>query len=194
MNQVEFVLCLAGGIHAGKQLSSELWTQVSKPQGYEQSITLWNPRTFVNNTLRGIDFDVRLPNGEIKQLRMLEQNPNKQNANGSLTSYAQQARNGSQICWVIDRTIQNGGFLGRIQDGVFYPSQDPAYTTKTVQAVQTSQPVSQDRSDEVELDIDAIPDIPDHVTMSDYTDAQMDAIAEMMVENDFVSDYEYEEI
>lgn len=188
MNQVEFVIRIAGGIHAGKQLDVATWSQVTKPTGYEQFITKWEPRTFVNGTLRGIDFDVRLPNGTIKHLRMLEQNPNKQHENGTFTSFAQQARDGSRICWIIDRSIQSG-FLGRVQDGVFYPSQEPAYGTKTVQAVQTSQPVSQDRVNEVELDVDSIPEIPDHITVSEYTEAQMDAIAEMMVENDFTSDY-----
>ena len=49
-------------------------------------------------------------------LRFIEQNPNKLDDNGNLKTFANLARQGHKIVWVINKDIPNG-FLGRVQDG-----------------------------------------------------------------------------
>lgn len=78
-------------------------------------------------TLRGFDLDINLGDRVI-MIRCLEQNPNKRDFNGNLKPLANMARQGHQIMWVIDRKVQSGGFLGRIQDGQWIPSEQRAYT------------------------------------------------------------------
>ena len=95
-------------------------------------------------TIRGFDASLNTgqtnPNGTIMpiNLRFIEQNPNKVDANGNLKTYANLARQGHQIMWVIDKDKQNG-FLGRVQDGQWYKSQH--FATRPAQA-QTSASVS----------------------------------------------------
>jgi len=179
MDKLAFLIRLVNGIFAGKQYDAQTWETAQKPQGYVNNITMWNPRTFVNGTLRGIDLDVRDDQGFIRQLRIIEQNPNKTDERGALKPFAQQARNGSKICWVIDRAVQQGGFLGRIQDGVWYAAREQAYTNKTYQAAAASPAgVSQDRVED-EVDFNEVPDIPDSMTVADYTIAMLENVADM---------------
>ena len=70
-------------------------------------------------TLRGFDISVGRDPNEIINVRIIEQNPNK----GS--EYAKMARAGSKIAWIINRDTDQ--FTGRIQDGKFYPANNPAY-------------------------------------------------------------------
>lgn len=180
MDQIAFLIHIAKGIFAGKSYNIPMWEKMSAPPAFASRIVKWNPRTFVNGTLRGVDLDVVNDQGVVRQLRILEQNPHKTNPDGSLKLYAQQARNGSQICWVIDRAVQQGGFLGRIQDGVWYPSQDRAYSPRTVQAgASSSAGVSQGPTDEMVPNFDDVPEIPSTMTVSNYTSAMLDAIADM---------------
>jgi len=98
-------------------------------------------------SLRGFDISLNLdrvgPNGVIipLNLRFLEQNPNKVDANGNLKMYANLARQGHQIMWVIDKDKENG-FLGRIQDGQWYKSEQ--FATRPAQTqTSTSTPIDQ---------------------------------------------------
>jgi len=81
-------------------------------------------RSFVKGTLRGYDVDLNIGD-RIIQIRCLEQNPNKTDASGNLKQLAVAARQGHQIMWVIDRQQENG-FLGRIQNGTWIPSEQRA--------------------------------------------------------------------
>jgi hypothetical protein len=87
-------------------------------------------------TLRGFDISLDIgmknPNGTVKllNLRFLEQNPNKTNAQGNLKENAILARAGNKIMWVIQNGIQNG-FLGKLQNGEWIPSRPRAYIATT---------------------------------------------------------------
>jgi len=100
-----------------------------------------NGRWFKNSvtgqrTLRGFDFVAVDGNKEIP-LRMIEQNPNKN------SRYAEMAKVGSKIAWVIRQDLENG-FIGRVQDGQWYKS---GYETQAVKyqhhAAQTTPPPTQ---------------------------------------------------
>ena len=82
-------------------------------------------RTFVNGKLRGFDFTVQDENGLIP-LRVIEQNPDKQDDYGNLKQNAVLARAGHQIAWVIHRGVNR--FLGKIQDGKWTKSTPRATT------------------------------------------------------------------
>jgi len=71
-------------------------------------------RTFVNGTIRGFDFTVQDETGII-QLRVLEQNPNKQDGFGNLKQNAILAQQGHQIAWVIRRDTNQ--FVSKVMDG-----------------------------------------------------------------------------
>lgn len=81
-------------------------------------------------SIRG--FDVSLNTGKALNgvvmplnLRFIEQNPNKVDNNGNLKTFANLARQGHKIIWVINKDIPNG-FLGRVQDGQWIKSRDRA--------------------------------------------------------------------
>lgn len=86
----------------------------------------WPGRTFVDGKIRGFDLTVRDATGIIP-LRILEQNPDKQDGYGNLKQNAVLARAGHQIAWVI-RTDTNI-FLGKVQDGKWIKSTPRATTT-----------------------------------------------------------------
>jgi len=125
------------------------------------------PRLFRDSTtgkpaLRGFDFNLQ-GKGKILTFRFIEQNKNKS------SQYASMARNGAQIAWLIDTSIENG-FLGRYQSspesgnkGHWYPSRPRAITPKTSvsQAIQSEYgpPSSNDDVDIPEM-IDDMPEIP----------------------------------
>jgi len=157
MNRLEFCLRLAKGIFAGKQLANEQWQRAKPPQEFQQFISYWKPRTFVNGTLRGIDVDLKIDGG-LRKFRFIEQNPNKTDNKGALKSFAQQARDGSQIVWLIDQG--NDKFLGRIQDGTWYAAEERAYSV----ANQNSQPVVAPN----QFDESYIPEIPDTINVPEY--------------------------
>jgi len=145
-------------VHAKNHgIPMDQWASVAAPTNVP--ITMWKPRGFVNNTLYGIDVDLNLGD-RIIQLRLMEQNPNKVDHNGNLKTFANLARQGHQIMWVIDR---NGSFLGRIQDGEWHASQDRA--TSPAQPNQPNEqitsPATQNRSSEEIPDIDI--GIPEYV-------------------------------
>jgi len=127
------------------------------------------------STLRGFDIDIQTDN-KILQLRFIEQNPDKVDAQGHLKPMAVAARKGSKIMWLIDRKAKPGenGFLARVQDGVFKPSQEravapvaksaPAPVVQPAQNVQR-QVASQTADEEIVEDLpweeDSIPDLSD---------------------------------
>lgn len=90
-------------------------------------------------TIRGFDASLNTDgaqsNGTIAplNLRFIEQNPNKVDGNGNLKTFANLARQGHQIMWVINKDIQNG-FLGRVQNGQWHKSQQ--FATRPVQTTQ----------------------------------------------------------
>ena len=96
-------------------------------------------RTFNNkfgfHKLRGCDIDIRTDEGIVK-LRFIEQNPDKKDGMGNFTTYAQMARQGHKIVWVINRGIDE--WIGRVQDGKWIPNQIHAY--RTAQASATPNP------------------------------------------------------
>lgn len=74
-------------------------------------------------TLRGFDFTVQDHTGIIP-MRMLEQNPDKQDGFGNLKQNAILARQGHKIAWLIRRDTNS--FLGKVQDGKWIPSKPRA--------------------------------------------------------------------
>lgn len=87
--------------------------------------TQWNKgqgRWFVKGQLRGFDLDLNLGDRVI-QIRCIEQNPFKTDHLGNLKPFSLLAQQGHKIMWVINR---NGDFMGRIQGGQWYASQDRA--------------------------------------------------------------------
>ena len=92
----------------------------------------------MDQTIRGFDIDLNIGD-KVIQLRCLEQNPNKTDHLGNLKQNSLLAQQGHKIMWVI---LRNGGFLGRIQDGVWHASEQRAYSPKQP-PVET--PASQDR-------------------------------------------------
>jgi len=66
-------------------------------------------------------------------LRFIEQNPNKLDNNGNLKTFANLARQGHKIMWVINKDVPNG-FLGRVQNDAWFKSnQRPVTTVGTTQ-------------------------------------------------------------
>ena len=115
-------------------------------------------RWFVNGTLRGFDFDVQ--NGtKMLQLRILEQNPDKFDPAGNRSYYANLAHQGHCIAWVIDRK-PSGSFLGRIQAGQWYASEQRATVPAT--------PATQQTAAALVPSVEGIPDIPNNIGIPDY--------------------------
>jgi len=125
----------------------DYWQGVRCPvnQDFSPFITYFNPRMFKNSetgqhTLFGVDATLNLGNKELR-LRMIEQNPDKRYPNGNLKKFANLARQGSQIVWVIN---QDGGFLGRVQDGKWHFSKERAYTEVAPTPTTMPEPTSYD--------------------------------------------------
>lgn len=89
-------------------------------------------------SIRGFDVSLNIgntANGIIAplNLRFIEQNPNKLDNNGNLKTFANLARQGHKIVWVINKDIPNG-FLGRVQDDQWIKSDKrPVNTINTTQ-------------------------------------------------------------
>jgi len=114
------------------------------------------------STLRGFDFDIQ-DGAVVKHLRLIEQNPNKRDANGNLKPLANAARQGTQIAWLIDRDAQVNAFLGRMENGVFIPSSfRAAAPAHTIVPQSPTQLTTQSMSDSNIPTID-ISDIPEYV-------------------------------
>jgi len=88
-------------------------------------------------SLRG--FEVSLNIGKMNidgtiaplNLRFIEQNPNKLDHNGNLKTFANLARQGHKIVWVINKDLENG-FLGRVQNDQWIKStKRPVYPAGT---------------------------------------------------------------
>ncbi len=117
-------------------------------------------RWFKDGTIRGYDFNV-VNNGKTLRLRMIEQNPNTCDAAGNLKYYSNLARQGTQIVWLIN---QDGGFMGRIQDGTWHASKTTATAAYTGQ-----QPYQPAAATAASLPVSAsIPDIPASVDIPDF--------------------------
>lgn len=115
-------------------------------------------RWFVNGTLRGFDFNVL--HGGMLQLRIVEQNPDKLDAAGNRSYYANLAHQGHCVAWVIDRKKETDAFLGRIQAGQWHASKQRA----TVSAI----PVTQQTAAALVPSVEGIPDIPNDANIPDY--------------------------
>ena len=106
-----------------------------------------NGRWFKNSvtgeqTLRGFDIDIQVSDARIIQLRFIEQNPDKVDGGGKLKPMAIAARRGSKIMWLIDRKVKSpaNGFLGRVQDGRFMPTQERAVVPAQKSAAPAAMP------------------------------------------------------
>lgn len=95
---------------------------------------MFNDSTTKTKIIRGFDVSLNIgevnPNGTIAplNLRFMEQNPNKLDHNGNLKTFANLARGGHKIMWVINKDIDNG-FLGRVQDDQWIKSVKHPVTT-----------------------------------------------------------------
>jgi hypothetical protein len=162
-------------VHPNIVNGKPILNQAGQRVGGEVNGRWFKDSTTGQQTLRGFDIDVQTDN-KILQLRFIEQNPNKVDNYGNLKPMANAARRGSKIMWLIDRRQQVNGFLGRVQDGVFHPSQDRAVApvAKATPAPVVPQPVpnvqaqvaSQDPNDEESADElpweeESVPDLPD---------------------------------
>jgi len=161
-------------IFQGKQtMSINTWTQAPKPVGFENTIIAWVPRGFVNNTLRGVDAQINVGN-RVLSLRFLEQNPNKTDHNGNLKPLAVQARSGQQIMWVIDRNVDKNGFLGRMQNGQWIPSEMRAYSPANAQAAVAS-PAG--------FSTNEVPDMPSNMSIPEYVIREMDDVPDDVMDS-----------
>lgn len=151
--------------------SRRLGTDIAQVRLNHPSLVMWNGqqyqvagaqngRWFVNNTVRGFDLDISVGNNNVVQIRILEQNVNKQ------SQYAVMARQGIPIAWVIDRKVKDGdAFLGRIQSGQWHASEPratyPALPGPTLPGpvVYASAP-NVIPSPEGVIDMETMPDIP----------------------------------
>lgn len=97
-------------------------------------------------------------------LRFIEQNPNKLDHNGNLKTFANLARQGHKIMWVINKDIANG-FLGRVQDGQWEKSRqrpiNPVNTVQTQGFDQQGNPLTMNRGNWV----DNVPNINANETL-----------------------------
>lgn len=158
--KMELLLMLYRGIFQSKAQSTDITamgvTSIHVVGGMARG------RWFVNGTLRGFDFDVH-DGTKLLQLRMVEQNPNKTDRTafprGNRTYYANLAHQGHCIVWVIDRK-PGGSFLGRIQAGQWYASQERATFPATPQNQQTAAALVPS--------VEGIPDIPNDTNIPDY--------------------------
>ena len=107
-------------------------------------------------TIRGFDVNLNV-NDRVLSLRFMEQNPDKTDGRGNLKWTAALARKGHKMMWVVNRSVQVGGFLGRLQDGEWIPSQERAYTPANNQAAPARSAMEN------------IPDIPADVGIPEYT-------------------------
>jgi len=115
-------------------------------------------RWFTKGTVRGFDFDVQ-DGAKSLQLRMVEQNTEKFDAAGNRSYYANLAYQGHCIVWLIDRK-PGGLFLGRIQAGQWYASQERATVPATPAIRQTAAALVPS--------VEGIPDIPNDIGIPDY--------------------------
>jgi hypothetical protein len=134
----------------------------------------WPGRWFVNNTLRGFDFTLNIGDRVIS-LRCLEQNPNKTDNYGNLKKYANLARQGHQIMWVIDRNTNN--FLGRMHNNEWHASFDPATQPANYQQQASAgtnippaslNPSMNNSNSPEAISVDDLPEMPDGVGIPDY--------------------------
>jgi hypothetical protein len=157
-------------------LTMDQWRAV-KPQSPE--IVMWNARGFVNDTLYGVDVDLNVGD-RIVQIRFIEQNPSKN------SQYAEMAKRGDQIIWLIDRKAKENAFLGRIHNGKWHPSGDRAYqpVQYNTAVAPTAAPTAQTVPTNPEVDI---PDIPHNIDVPDYV---IQAIEEDTYVPDWVNELE----
>ncbi len=154
--KMALLMALYNGIFQSKARNTDI-TAMGVPTPHVASGIVMG-RWFVNSTLRGFDFNVQ--NGpNLLQLRMIEQNPNKTDAAGNRTYYANLAHQGHCIAWLID-CKPGGSFLGRIQAGQWHPSQQRATVPAT--------PAMQQTATALVPPIEGIPDIPNDIGIPDY--------------------------
>lgn len=140
-------------------------------------------RGFSNNTLRGFDVSINLGTRCI-DIRCVEQNPDKTDANGNLKWTANLARQGHKIMWVIDR---NGGFLGRMQDGDWVPGFEPATQPVIQQPAQQNVPSAGPAAQTDSLELEELPELPNAADIPEYV---LQSVAEMEEEPpDWEGDY-----
>lgn len=86
-------------------------------------------RWFKNGLLRGFDIGLNI-GPKVISIRCLEQNPNTK------SQYAQLARQGSRVMWVIQQTPQGqpDNWLGRMQDSEWFVAEERATTPVVYQA------------------------------------------------------------
>jgi len=137
---------------------------------------LWPGRWFKNaetgqQSLRGFDFTVN-DKGVSRKLRMLEQNPDKLDKFNNLKHFANLARAGHKIAWLIDTDVSNG-FIGRIQDDEWVPSRP-----QVVNPIQEASGLARGLKSETAVtvgnpppgppELEDIPDIPDDMEIPEY--------------------------
>ena len=92
-------------------------TRLLSLRGFEVSLNIG--KTNVDGTIAPLN------------LRFIEQNPNKLDHNGNLKTFANLARQGHKIIWVINKDLENG-FLGRVQNDQWIKStKRPVYPAGT---------------------------------------------------------------
>lgn len=129
--KMAFIRMVADTIFVSKAANSNILTiAITHPNivGGEQTGRWFTNSETGQMTIRGFDIDIN-DGVKILKLRFMEQNPDKTDGRGQLKWTANLARKGHRMMWVIDRVKQVDGFLGRLQDGEWIPSQERAYTT-----------------------------------------------------------------
>lgn len=137
----------------------------------------FNNSTTQQATLRGFDFTCNVGD-RVVSLRCLEQNPDKLDNFNNLKKFANLARQGQQIMWIIDRNVKQNGFLGRIHNGEYHPSFTPATSRVDMEQVTRAHETAQTAtaSQTEQLRVEDLPEIPNDIGVPDYV---MQDIADM---------------
>lgn len=97
-------------------------------------------RALFKSGIAYVDFSITGADGKKLNLRLVEQNQNKEVAPGQLTYYAALARSGVKVAWLIDRNVPRGqpAYLGSMVDGVWKPKEDQGPQKISAQAAKTA--------------------------------------------------------
>lgn len=148
-------------------------------------------QVFKQSGLRYVDFAIALDGGKKLNLRLVEQNQNKEVTPGQLTYYAALAREGHRIAWLLDKNVPKGqnAYLGSVQDGQWVKSGEkgvqPTKSAPKVTALASQTDTREVNPQPEEIDVDALADVNDDIpefilqnypdpeeAMDDYDDFQ----------------------
>lgn len=147
-------------------------------------------RSLFRSGIAYIDFSITGADGKRLNLRLVEQNQNKEIKPGQLTYYAALARSGVKVAWLIDRNVPRGqpAYLGHMENGVWKPNQDQG-------PQKISAPAAKTAGRGAPLPVVANDDVPDFViarfrSMDNPNVIIMQSEGYTLLSNEYVNDME----